>query len=89
MGRWKKQEENGIVIFPNKRKFKKSHPDWSGQLTMPDGEIWDIALWKLQGTNGIYFGGRIGNRKENREKYGKNNTDEQKPMVDDLDDLPF
>jgi len=89
MSDFKQAEPNHIMIFPNRRKTKGNQPDWTGQLVDKDGVVFNVALWKLRGKTGIYFGGQISNRQEAKEKYGKNkNTDEQKPTTD-LNDLPY
>jgi hypothetical protein len=37
----------------NTRKEKDTQPDWRGDLTTPDGQKWEFALWEGQTRTGI------------------------------------
>ena len=71
-------------LFRNKYKEKESQPDHKGQITDPEGNVWDIAAWIKEGANGKFFSLRI------QEPYKKDDA-EAKPdpnFVPD-EDIPF
>lgn len=82
-------QKNHITILPNKRKKLSKHPDFIGRLIDENGVQHDIALWKLDGKQGMFLSGRYGNSEENRKKYGKNKPKEENKPKSDIDDLPF
>lgn len=52
-----------VSVFPNNRKKSEKSPDFSGEVTFPDGRKMEIALWNAQSKNGIpYMRGHIGEK---------------------------
>lgn len=46
---------NSGTIFKNDRKEKDTHPDYKGEVCLPDGEVVWINLWVKDGKNGKFF----------------------------------
>lgn len=52
-----------VSVFPNNRKKSEKSPDFSGEVSFPDGRKMEIALWNAQSKNGVpYMRGHIGEK---------------------------
>ena len=52
-----------VSVFPNNRKKSEKSPDFSGEVTFPDGRKMEIALWNAKSKNGLpYMRGHIGEK---------------------------
>ena len=43
------------ALFSNNRKEKDSHPDYRGDICLPDGTVFKLAGWLKQGKDGRKF----------------------------------
>ena len=57
------QEKIQVTVFTNNRKKSEKSPDFSGEVTFPDGRKMEIALWNAKSKNGLpYMRGHIGEK---------------------------
>jgi len=94
---------NRFVLFPNSRKTKQSHPDYTGKIDIAGTEHW-LSAWIKDGKKGQFLSGSIGDVIEDKPAAAPGSfpgqasipvTPEGKPatdqkMRDDFDDdIPF
>ena len=90
-------KDNSFTVFPNRRKEKDTHPDFTGSIKIGGQERW-FNMWQKQDKNGnVYFSGTVGEIKMSRERVNKpapkplSQQAAAKRPKDDLDDeiIPF
>lgn len=55
------------TLFKNDRKEKDSHPDYRGDLCLPDGEIIRLAGWIKDGAKGKFLSLSVDRPREDRD----------------------
>ena len=77
-------------IFPNKRKQKDTHPDYTGECRYK-GELIEIAGWKKQGNAGPYLSLKVQapRAKQDKPSGGGARGPAPKDELDDGSDIPF
>ena len=74
---------NRLVLFPNDRKEKESHPDWKGEINVRGETFW-VSVWEKTTKSGNeMLSGAITEKQQQKPA--------TKAPVDDFvdDDLPF
>jgi hypothetical protein len=57
------QEKIQVSVFTNNRKKSEKSPDFSGEVSFPDGRKMEIALWNAKSKGGLpYMRGHIGEK---------------------------
>ena len=52
-----------VSVFTNNKKTSEKSPDFSGEVTFPDGRTMEIALWNTTSKGGMpYMRGHIGEK---------------------------
>ena len=74
------QKENIGTIFPNDKKQKETHPDWTGNINV-EGKTFFISMWEKKGKKGKFFSVSI------KEPYNKEG--QPKTFTSPKEDLPL
>jgi len=73
-----------VAIFANATKKHEKSPDWSGEVTFPDGKKMEIALWNNQYGDGVnYYKGFI------NEKWTPTGSDSSQPRKNNAVKIDF
>lgn len=75
----------GGAVFKNRSKTTETHPDWRGDVVMPDGVKWSLAMWERTDRNGNpYYSVAVSEYRERPAP--KQNVH---PDIRDTDEIPF
>ena len=80
---------NRGVLFRVKDKKTDRHPDYNGEITLPNGKCHWLSAWLKQSNQGTpYLSLSIGDEKQARDNSGANSSAPMdQPPLDD--DIPF
>lgn len=84
------EKKSGFVLFKNKYKKNDSHPDYTGEVTTPNGETFRMAAWVKEGKDGKdnFLAGSVEVPEPKGEEVPKKEPDDENLSVDDSS-LPF
>ena len=75
----------GGAIFKNRSKTTETQPDWRGDVTMPDGVKWSVAMWERTDRNGNpYYSVAVSEYRERTEQ-----RRDEPPAIQNSDEIPF